>query len=134
MSANLEEAINLVLRAEPDLHSIEKTILKQFENPTEYYYDAIYSIVNHYGDLVPFNPIPTINTFIRPGTQVHLSQLTRNSFGEIRFTPDGEMELVYGHLEQNGFTNVQCLTQIKNLWKNGQVDAELARILKDLVE
>lgn len=52
MSANLEEAINLVYRAEPDLHSIEKTILKQFENPTEYYYDAIYLIVNHYGDLV----------------------------------------------------------------------------------
>ena len=72
MYANLEEAINLVYRAEPDLHSIEKTILKQFENPTEYYYDAIYLIVNHYGDLVPFNPIPTINTFIRPGTQVHL--------------------------------------------------------------
>lgn len=123
MSANLEEAINLVLRAEPDLHSIERTILKQFENPTEYYYDAIYSIVNHYGDLVPFNPIPTVNTFIRPGTQVHLvlsysqeefiasviflpdfvleqfreaksshdlSQLTRNSFGEIRFSPQGE--------------------------------------------
>lgn len=167
MSANLEEAINLVYRAEPDLHSIEKTILKQFENPTEYYYDAIYLIVNHYGDLVPFNPIPTINTFIRPGTQVHLvlsysqeefiasviflpdfvleqfreakssydlSQLTRNSFGEIRFSPQGEVELVYGHLEKNGFTNVQCLTQIKNLWKNGQVDAELARILKDLVE
>lgn len=167
MSANLEEAIRLVYCAEPNLHSIEKTILDQFENPAKYYYNAIYLIVNHYGDLVPFNPIPTINTFIRPGTQVHLvlsysqeefiasviflpdfvleqfreaksshdlSQLTRNSFGEIRFSPQGEVELVYGHLEQNGFTNVQCLTQIKNLWKNGQVDAELTRILKDLVE
>lgn len=167
MSANLEEAIILVHRAEPNSYSIEKTVLKQFKNPSGYYYDAIYLIVNHYGDLVPFNPIPTVNTFIRPGTLVHLvlshsqeeftasviflpdfvleqfreaksshdlSQLTRNSFGEIRFSPNGEVEFIYGHLEQNGFTNVQCLTQIKNLWKNAQVDAELTRILKDLVE
>lgn len=167
MSANLEEVINLVYNTNPNLDSIEKTILKQFENPAEYYYDAIHMIVTYYGNFVPFNTIPTVNTFIRPGAQVHLvlsysqeeftasviflpdfvldqfrktessydlNQLIRNSFGEIRFTPEGKVEFVYSHLKQNGFSNIQRLIQIKNLWKNGQIDAELTRILKDLVE